>query len=303
MEQLTVSKIATEALKPVSTIIDALLSAKLKRIRTWAEKKELDSRLGSRVVDTLLDTYLKRLLRRISGITTIVFPQQVLPLTAIYEPLTLSEKFSDERQEPSRFSVAALDNGRSCVIVDSAGMGKSTFVKHLVLELLNSTTKIPMFLELRRISDSETILGKLCSEIDETNTDVDERLLTKLFEDGNFVIILDGYDELPENLRRRIGEEITRLAVVSNKNSIVLTARPEVSLPDISDSKVYRINPLNRYQATSLLRRYDAIASIDVGEKLIEQLDSVNEEFLQTPLLMVLLYRTYGFNQSIATRI
>src|SRR5215213_4204454 len=173
MEQLTVSKIATEALKPVSTIIDALLSAKLKRIRTWAEKKELDSRLGSRVVDTLLDTYLKRLLRRISGITTIVFPQQVLPLTAIYEPLTLSEKFSDERQEPSRFSVAALDNGRSCVIVDSAGMGKSTFVKHLVLELLNSTTKIPMFLELRRISDSETILGKLCSEIDETNTDVD----------------------------------------------------------------------------------------------------------------------------------
>ena len=121
MEQPTVSKIATEALKPVSSIIDAMLSAKLKRIRTWAEKRELDSRLASRVVDTLLDTYLKRLLRRISGITTIVFPQQVLPLTAIYEALTLSEKFSGERSEPSQFSMAILDSGHNCVIVDSDG--------------------------------------------------------------------------------------------------------------------------------------------------------------------------------------
>lgn len=132
MEPTTVSKIATEALKPFSGVIDALLSAKLKRIRIWAERRELDSRLTSRVVDTLLNTYLKRLLRRISGITTSVFPQQVLPLSAIYEPLTLSENFSGERLEPSEFSVALLDSGRSSVIVDSAGMGKSTYVKHLV---------------------------------------------------------------------------------------------------------------------------------------------------------------------------
>lgn len=160
-----------------------------------------------------------------------------------------------------------------------------------------------MFLELRRISESETILGKLCSEIDETKTDVDERLLTKLLEDGNFVIILDGYDELPENLRPRIREEITQLALLSSNNSLVLTSRPEISLPELPESTLYRINPLNKYQAVSLLRRYDAVASIDIGEKLIEQLDSVNEQFLQTPLLIVLLYRTYGFNQSIATRI
>jgi predicted kinase len=303
MEQPTVSKLATEALKPFSGLIDALLSAKLKRIRTWAERRELDSRLASRVVDTLLNTYLKRLLRRISGVTTIAFPQQLLPLTAIYEPLTLNEEFSGDQSDSFEFSIAVLDSGRNCVIVDSAGMGKSTFVKHLVLEILNLTTKIPIFLELRRISESETILGKLCSEIDETKSDVDERLLTKLLEDGNFVIILDGYDELPENLRPSIGEEITRLAVLSSENSLVLTSRPEVNLPEIPDSTLYHINQLNRYQAESLLRRYDAIASLDVGEKLINQLDSVNQQFLQTPLLIVLLYRTYGFNQSIATRV
>ncbi len=303
MEQPTASKLATEALKPFSGLIDALLSAKLKRIRTWAERRELDSRLTSRVVDSLLNTYLKRLLRRVSGITTIAFPQQILALTAIYEPLTLNEELRGERSRPFEFSIAVLDRGRSCVIVDSAGMGKSTFVKHLVLEIINSTTKIPMFLELRRVSESETILGKLCSEIDETKSDVDERLLTKLIEDGNFVVILDGYDEISENRRSRIGEEITRLAVLSSENSLVLTSRPEVSLPEIPNSTLYRINPLNRYQAESLLRRYDGIASLDVGEKLIKQLDSVNQQFLQTPLLIVLLYRTYGFNQSIATRV
>jgi hypothetical protein len=84
---------------------------------------------------------------------------------------------------------------------------------------------------------------------------------------------------------------------------LILTARPEVSLPEFPDSKVFTIDPLTREQAESLLLRYDAVADIDVGRKLIDQFDVVSERFLETPLLIVLLYRTYGFNQSIATRI
>ena len=41
MSEAGLTKIATEALKPVSTFIDALLGPKLQRIRNWAEKQEL----------------------------------------------------------------------------------------------------------------------------------------------------------------------------------------------------------------------------------------------------------------------
>jgi hypothetical protein len=304
MEEATIAKIASEALKPVSSVIDALLGPKLQRIRNWAEKRELQNRLGSRLIDVLLDEYLRRLLRRICGITTIVFLEQILPLTSIYEPLLVIERYgAREGGLPSALNVNTLKIGHSYLIVDSAGMGKSTLAKHLVLETLHSTTRIPVFLELRRIGDTESLLEKLATEFDKSKTDVDENVLLMLLEAGNFTIVLDGYDEIPSQYRSSIGQQITELAVRCDKNCLILTSRPEVPLPELSNSKVFEINALNRTQAESLVLRYDAIANIDVGRRLIAQYDSIPERFLETPLLIVLLYRTYGFNQSIATRV
>ena len=182
-------------------------------------------------------------------------------------------------------------------------MGKSTFVKHFTLDILSSTTKIPVFLELRRIGETESLVEKLASDIDETKKDIDEKLLLTLFDLGNFVIILDGYDEVSESYRQKIGQQITELAVRCDKNSLILTARPEVNLPEIPESQVFAIRPLDRDQAESLVLRYDTVTNIDVGKRLINEFDAVPKRFLETPLLIALLYRTFGFNQSIATRV
>lgn len=303
MTEITVGKIASEALKPVSGVIDALLGARVQRLKKWSEKQELSSRLGSGVIDVLLDDYLRRLLRRICGITTIVFPQKPLSITSIYEPLSLSEKYVPGGSQEANFNLQTLKAGHNYLIVDSAGMGKSTFAKHFVLEIFNFTTKIPIFLELRRIDETESLLGKIASEIDVTKKDVDEQVLRLLLDEGDFIIILDGYDELPDQLREKVGQQITELALRSDSNSLILTSRPEVTLPELPDSKIFTIDPLQRSQAESLVLRYDAIAEIEVGKNLIGQFDIVSERFLETPLLVVLLYRTYGFNQSIATRV
>lgn len=212
-------------------------------------------------------------------------------------------RFIEERKPKSEFNVKTLKEGQNYLIIDSAGMGKSTFAKHLVLEILDLTNKIPIFLELRRIAESESLLEKIASEIDETKKDVNEELLLKLLNEDEFVIILDGYDEIPDQFRNEIGQQISELSIKFENNSIILTSRPEVNIPEILQSTVLKIKPLNKEQAKSLLLRYDSIANIDVGKKLIEQFDRVKKEFLETPLLVVLLYRTYGFNQSIATRI
>src|SRR5215213_10409407 len=265
-EAATIAKIASEALKPVSKTIDALLGPKLQRIKNWSEQRDRSSKLGSGVIDVLLDQYLRRLLRRICGITTIVFPQQVIPLTSIYEPLYLSERYG---AGAALFDVHALKPGENYLIVDSAGMGKSTFAKHFALEILKDTIKIPVFLELRRISGAESLLEKIAREIDETNKDVDDKLLLMLLDEGNFVIILDGYDEIPDEHREKIGQQIAELAVRWDTNSLILTARPEVNLPEIAKSKAFTINPLTRAQAESLVLRYDAVANIEVGKNLI----------------------------------
>ena len=91
MEESTLVRIATEALKPISSFIDALLEPTLMRMRRRAKKRELINRLEAPETNEVLDQYFKRLLRRVSGITTIVFPERAVPLPSIYEPQYLQE--------------------------------------------------------------------------------------------------------------------------------------------------------------------------------------------------------------------
>lgn len=306
--QKAIETLSSEALKPVSKVIDAVIGPKLQRISTWAKKKELTDRLQEKVINELLDQYFKRLLRRVSGITTIVFPQQMLPLASIYEPLSLAHLGGSSftlklSKENITLTAKDLQSDQNYLIIDSAGMGKSTFSKHLVLDIFQSTTKIPLFLELRRIEENETLLGRLSKEIDEDQEDIDEKFLGVLLDQGGYVIILDAFDELSENARHSIGQQIADLAVKYDQNMLILTSRPEVPLPEISRSKVYGIQPLNQAQAKSLVLRYDSWANHTVGKGLIGEFNQVSDEFLQTPLLLVLLYRTYSLSQTIATNV
>lgn len=60
---------------------------------------------------------------------------------------------------------------------------------------------------------------------------------------------------------------------------------------------------MTKDQVESLLIKYDKYANLDIGEKLILELERVPEKFIQTPLLVSLLYRTYAVNNSIGERI
>jgi hypothetical protein len=308
MQEKILSTLATEALKPASSAIDALLGAKLERIRISAKKRELRDRLQDSRINDLLEDYFRRLLARVSEIKTLVFPEQVIPITSIYEPLRLTPATGKDFHVKTRsanvnLSAKDLKPNQNYLIIDSAGMGKSTFSKYLILDIFESTTKIPLFLELRRIDDNESLSERLSKDIDPNNDDVNEELLKLMLGQGGYIVILDGYDEISENARKKINPQISELAMCCEQNTIVLTSRPQVGLPEIPKSIVYNIQPLRRKQAESLVLRYDNFANIDVGKRLINHFDNVSEEFLETPLLLVLLYKTYGYNQSIATNV
>src|SRR5688500_25070 len=93
------TQVATEALKPVSGIIDALIGPRVARLKSWSQKKDLASRANSQAINNLFDRYLRQLIRKISSITTIIFPQKPIYITQIYEPLTLVEGIIDFESE------------------------------------------------------------------------------------------------------------------------------------------------------------------------------------------------------------
>ena len=64
---------------------------------------------------------------------------------------------------------------------------------------------------------------------------------------------------------------------------------------------VVRHRLLDKSQAISIINKYDKISKTDIGKRLIKELGKIPERFLETPLLVGLLYKTFGFNNSIAT--
>lgn len=306
-------KIAQEALKPASGVIDALLSPKVKRLKQWAAERDRRHMLDSSGLATSIEAYLQRLLRKVSGVTTMVFPQRVLPLPSLYEPITLLE-------HPIGYSVASV-RGRSqevaetvserevtrpgaCVcIIDVAGMGKSTYVRHLVMDEIVNRDRIPILLELRRLPAAESLIDALRDELGQVHQPFDDSIFRLLLVEGRLLLVLDGLDEVEPSLRTRLVGEIEDLVTRAERLAIVLTTRPEVSLPRIPGIRLLTFAPLKLEQTTSLIRRYDRLAGIAVGEQLIERLTGIPEPFVQTPLLVTLLYRTFGYNGSVSDRI
>lgn len=310
--------IATEALKPFSEFINALLAPKVKRIKNWAIKSDAQDKLKDLQFYELMECYLKNLLHRVSGVTTLAFPLVVLPLTTIYEPLTLCEKnvmqdyqlmlrktsnFREDIEQTITIGKNSFSLGCNYLIVDAAGMGKSTFVKNLVLEVFNHKDYIPIFLELRRINEKESLITKIATEIDDNHHFIDENLVELLLQEGGYIIVLDGYDEIPDSYRNRIGEELFDLVLKFDNNIIILTSRPGENIPRQVFNQTFSIEPLTIEQAQSLVLRYDKVANIEVGKNLINQFYRVSDDFLKNPLMVVLLYRTYSFNNSIEVKV
>jgi|GEM_PF-1916478 len=309
--------IAKEALKPASGVVDALLGPKLLRIRGWATERELKGRIDEARLEAMFRTYLQRLLRRVSGVTTLVFPQQVLELPAIYEPLSLVERpvigdvvLSVVRQNPAlRISkkpvpeLAITRPGKRTYIIDGAGMGKSTFSRHMLMSEIVNGDRIPLFLELRRIPTGTSLIDTLARDLDELHQLFDREVFLRLLSIGRFLLVLDGLDEVPTVDRSSICLQIEELSLKAEKSAIILTSRPEVALPVMTGARLLTFAPLTDHQARALVRRYDNVGSIDVGERLIARFSSLPEQFLRTPLLVALLYRSFGYNGVVSSNI
>ncbi|MFW5953975.1 MAG: NACHT domain-containing protein [Guyparkeria sp.] len=143
----------------------------------------------------------------------------------------------------------------------------------------------------------------MASELDTPSQKFDRALFNKALDEGKLYLILDGFDEVEIQRQKDLANEITDLSSKCHKNTIIITSRPQETLPKLSHGVSVQFDYFTRTQAISLLERYDKIAKLDIGKRLIREIDSVPERFIESPLLVSLLYRTFGVNNSIATQI
>jgi len=240
-------------------------------------------------------TYYRNMEARTKYVPTIAIPGGRFALEDVYEPLELVADQLDSSVRISDYPHQIFDDNRCVLIVDYAGMGKSTLSKYMFRCALKELTKIPILIELRRIKDEESLIGLICSDFLGGARDGVEAELIAAMEEGNFVFFLDGYDELSPSVRQKISEEISVLTARFQYCNFVLTSRPDQALVGFAGYQRYDISDLSKEEAFSLLRRYDG--NRGVADNLISKVHSMPavDEFLKIPLLVTLLYKAFDY--------
>ena len=246
--------------------------------------------------------YLDNAYEAYSMINTMVTNDNKRHLKEIYVPLTLTRDPKTKLMDkivvdgfPSELNHA----GKKVLIVDRAGMGKSTLVKRIFVDLYENDGYIPLFVELRRIVEYEDLKSFICNMLSLSEQQICE--FHNDLQDGNFVVILDGFDEVQSNYREKMKTDILNFIGLYDKNIFIVTSRPEDNFQNFVEFERYTIAPLKRVESYNLLRKHDKVD--DLSEHLIKKLELQENksvlEYLTTPLLVSLLYAAFNYKHTI----
>jgi hypothetical protein len=271
-------------------------------------KTKIEAVTGDKVSDIYhklfnsFKTYIENSQTRYSYFLTLAIPNEKLLLEDFYLPLTLVKKSSVKNEEViSDFPVKLVEKYKDILVVDTAGMGKSTLLKFLFINATQFDNKIPIFIELRHLSTSKKILDHIFDELKSIDKDLDKALVGRLLNSGEFIILLDGYDEVEEAHLEAVTNDILTFKQKANANNFILSSRDQAGLTSFSDFQRFTIKPLAIEEAYSLLIKYSRGDAI--GDELITKLKLPENtsvyEFLQNPLLVSLLFKAYEYTPEI----
>lgn len=255
-----------------------------------------------------LQEYLTFSYRSNALMHTIVFRGVEKNIFDLYIPLTLCH---EEKEKTRRIVVnenameQIMGNCKRNIVIDNAGMGKSTIAKYLATQAVINKSGIPIMVELRKLKKDKSILTFIEEQFDLFNKKIVIEDLKCMLREGGFIFFFDGYDEVATELRQTVTEDIRYFIERAPENTYILTSREESELSSFGDFFGYTIQPLQMEEAFALIRKYDNNGKN--GEELIIKLKEeenlkVLKEFLTNPLLVSLLYKTYMYKGEIPYR-
>ena len=135
--------------------------------------------------------YLKHAFERHSYFTSIVFQNGRKKLEDYYLPLTILQHPNDEETVIKEFPRNLFHTFEKILIVDNAGMGKTTLLKYLFLCCVKEAAGIPIYIELRKLSKDRSLLAFIHEQLSDL-AHLEEvsrsQVVYKLLESGKFVL-------------------------------------------------------------------------------------------------------------------
>ncbi len=251
--------------------------------------------------------YLEQTYKRFSFIRPVGFGER-LEFSKVYIPLCIESDNKKEEWSIDGYPVELISKCKPynhLLIVDDAGMGKSTISKRMFIGAYeNGQYGIPIFIELRHLTKENDIFCEMHKQIKNLSSDFDDKLLRVLIEKGGFIFFLDGYDEISLSEKNFVTESLRSFIDKACNNTFILTSRKDDSLSGFQTFSQFSIKQLNEDDAYRLLGNLDnrGAKSESLIKKLQEKELTGVREFLVNPLLVTLLFTAFDFEPTIPTK-
>ncbi len=185
------------------------------------------------------------------------------------------------------------------VIRGTVGQGKSIFLRHLASRELVKGQKIPVFMELRRIRSSESLIDAIERELVSLGFWKSRELTEFLLGSGKICLFLDAFDEIESSASDRILSEIEHV-VRAFHCDIYTTTRPETAVCLSNLFSVVDMQPLSPGEYEVVVRK--VCGAKETAEAIIRGVKESGgsvQEVLTTPLMVALLVVRFRAEQSV----
>jgi hypothetical protein len=285
-----------------STVIDILLKV---AERNGGKILGIVTDKATRLRDAIsvnFSSYFESSIDRCSKVTTLFDRSKPVDLLSIYVQTKLQysqHEITDKQFRDQITKLTAGDSIRIFLITGSAGTGKTFLMRWLFLNLLETAdSRIPLYVELRGINHQTDInlLKFLFESLVTSRAHITLETFRSGLNDGEYIFILDGLDEVQPEKRISLSRQIMELQTTYRGIISVVSSRPDEGLASWVLSRKYMVLPLDKKGATALIRKLPYVQS--VKRKFSQEVETVlydrHRSFLSNPLLINVMLLTYG---------
>lgn len=252
-------------------------------------------------------SYLKNTYERNSKIKTLIYRRVPKDLYSFYECIGI--RYNNETIDTSNIhNILKISN--KLIITGTGGIGKSILLKHLFLNAINNSEYIPVLIELRKFNSVDikeiSLYQAIYQNLYDNGFKLEDEYYSYSLYNGGYIILLDGFDEVNREKAGRVSEEIKTFSDRYNKNSFIVSSRPNDAFIGWNDFHEVTACSLTKDQALSLIKKiefddsvkntfYDVISDDNLFKKY--------NSFASNPLLLTIMLLTFNNHASIPEKL
>lgn len=246
--------------------------------------------------------YLKNTKQRYCKIKTIIYRKVPKDIYSFYECLGVD--YNNSTIETSNVN-NLLNISNRLIITGTGGIGKTMLLKHLYLNSITETYRIPVFIELRNFNNYENdkinLYEQIYSELVNNGFTLEKKYFDYSLSQGAYIFLFDGYDEVNRIKKSKVDSEIKSFGNKYNRNSFILSSRPSEEFIGWNNYTELTANPMTKTQALNLINKieFDDKIKQSFYKELDETLFEKYQSFASNPLLLNIMLLTFNNNAHI----